>query len=262
MSTAAAAPLRLYRGALVHERRTAPRYRFRYRVFSVLADVDRLDEAHDRHRLFSHNRFNLTALHDRDHGPKDGSPLRPWIDSRLAEAGIDLAGGRVELLCYPRVLGYVFNPLSLWFCRHADGGLRAVLCEVRNTFGEWHGYLLHDAGRPLPEQVRDRARKVFHVSPFLPRRGHYRFRLSAPGRRYAASINWHDDADPEHPALIAVQFGGECPAGDAGLLRAALAVPFMTLKVIAAIHWQALKIRVRGGRFHRKPAPPATEISR
>ncbi|PWG61273.1 DUF1365 domain-containing protein [Sediminicurvatus halobius] len=260
--SAPGAALRLYRGTLIHERRRPPCYRFRYRVFSLLADIDRLDEAAATRRLFSHNRFNLLALHDRDHGPKDGSPLRPWIDAQLAEAGVDLAGGRVELLCYPRVLGYVFNPLSVWFCRHADGRLRAVLCEVRNTFGEWHGYLLHDGGAPLPEHLRDQAPKRFHVSPFLPREGHYRFRFSAPGERYSATVNWHDDADPEHPALIAVQFGSERPAGDAGLLWAALAVPLMTLKVIAAIHWQALKIWLRGGRFHRKPAPPATEISR
>jgi len=260
--TPSAPPLRLFRGVLFHERRVPPKYRFRYRVFSLLADIDRLDEADRRHRVFSHNRFNLLALHDRDHGPKDGGPLRPWIDARLAAAGIELAGGRVELLCYPRVLGYVFNPLSLWFCRHADGHLRAVLCEVRNTFGEWHGYLLHDDGRPLPERLQDQAHKVFHVSPFLPRRGDYRFRVSAPGRRYAVSINWHDDKQPEHPALLAVQSGDEHAAGDAGLLRAAVAVPLMTLKVIAAIHWHALKIWLRGGRFHRKPAPPATEISR
>ena len=259
---AAADPaLALYRGQLIHERRIAPRYRFRYRVFSLCLDIDRLAEADRRHRLFSHNGFNLIAFHDRDHGPKDGSALRPWIDRQLAAAGIHLDGGRVELLCYPRVLGYVFNPLSVWFCRHADGRLRAVLCEVRNTFGEWHGYLLHDHGRPLPENLRDHTAKRFHVSPFLPREGHYRFRLQAPAARYGLTVNWHADDDPSRPALIAVQSGERMRAGDRGLLRAALTVPLMTFKVIAAIHWQALKIWLRGGRFHRKPAPPEREIT-
>ncbi|MEX0386774.1 DUF1365 domain-containing protein [Spiribacter onubensis] len=251
----------IYTGRLVHERRIAPRYRFAYRVFSLLLDIDRLDEADRRHRLFAHNRFNLIGFRDADHGPKDGSPLRPWINARLAEAGIDLAGGRVQILCYPRVLGYVFNPLTLWFCRHADGSLRAVLCEVRNTFGDWHGYLLHDNGAALPERLRDRAGKVFHVSPFLPKEGHYRFRLQTPGEHYGATVNWHNADDPDQPALIAVQSGERCRGGDRGLLRVTLAVPLLTLKVIAAIHWQALKIWLRGGCFHRRPAPPDSEIS-
>ena len=258
---AADAALSIYTGRLVHERRIAPRYRFAYRVFSLLLDIDRLDEADRAHRFFSHNRFNLIGFDDRDHGPKDGSPLRPWIDARLAAAGIDLDGGRIELLCYPRVLGYVFNPLSLWFCRHADGSLRAVLCEVRNTFGEWHGYLLHDNGAAMAERLRDQAGKVFHVSPFLPREGHYRFRLQAPAARYGATVNWHASAEGDAPALIAVQTGARCRGGDRGLLRVALTVPLLTLKVIGAIHWQALKIWLRGGRFHRRPAPPDSEIS-
>lgn len=253
--------LTLYRGQLVHERRIAPRYRFSYRVFSLLLDIDRLDEADRRHRFFSHNRFNLIGFRDSDFGPKDGTPLRPWIDARLAEAGLDLAGGTVHILCYPRVLGYVFNPLTLWFCRHADGSLRAVLAEVRNTFGEWHGYLLHDDGAALPERLRDAAPKIFHVSPFLPRDGHYQFRLQTPGARYGATVNWHDADHPDEPALIAVQTGARCRGGDRGLLHVAVTVPFMTLKVIAAIHWQALKIWLRGGRFHRRPAPPDSEIS-
>lgn len=260
--TAAPEALSLYRGRLFHERRIAPRYQFRYRVFSLLLDLDRIDEADRSRRLFAHNRFNLISVHDRDHGPKDGSPLRPWIDARLAEAGIDLAGGRVQLLCYPRVFGYVFNPLSVWFCRHADGRLLAVLCEVRNTFGQWHGYLLHNDGEALAEPLRDQAPKVFHVSPFLPREGHYQFRVQPPDERYGVTVNWHAKDNPDHPALIAVQTGERRPSGDRGLLRVALAVPLMTVKVIAAIHWQALKIWLRGGRYHPKPAPPDTEISR
>ncbi len=254
--------LTLYRGRLLHERRIKPLYRFEYRIFSLLLDIDRLDEAAATHRLFSHNRFNLISFYDRDFGPKDGSALRPWIDGVLTDAGIDLAGGRVEILCYPRVLGYVFNPLTLWFCRDAEGGLRAILAEVRNTFGQWHGYLLHENGARMPENVRDQATKVFHVSPFLPREGHYRFRIQAPGERYGATVNWHNAEDPEHPALIAVQSATRAVSGDRGLLRAALAVPLLTFKVIAAIHWQALKIWLRGGRFYRKPAPPDSEISR
>ena len=148
----------LYRGWVLHQRRTDPPARFRYRVFMLLLDLDRVAEVERRCRLFGHNRLRPVALYDRDHGPRDGSPLRPWIDGVLARQGIELAGGRVRLLCYPRVMGRAFNPLSLWYCEHADGGLRAVLCEVRNTFGEWHGYLLHDGGLVAAGRWRIRPR--------------------------------------------------------------------------------------------------------
>jgi len=254
--------LQLYRSEVMHRRNGQPSYRFSYRVFNLLADVDRLDEAASAHRWFSHNRRNLIAIHDRDHGPKDGNTLRPWIDAVLADAGVGLAGGRVRLLCYPRVLGYVFNPLSLWFCHHADGSLRAVLCEVRNTFGEWHGYLLHNDGEPMTWPVRDSLAKVFHVSPFLPVAGWYRFRFTRPGDSYAMTVHYYAGSDDRKPQMVALQQGRERPANDQELLRAALTMPLMTLKVMAAIHWQGLRIWLSGGRYHTKPQPPRTEISR
>jgi len=254
--------MRLYRGRVMHRRRAGQRYRFVYRVFSVLVDIDRLDEAAGDQRLFAHNRFNLVSVHDVDHGPKDGSPLRPWIDARLAEAGIHVKGGTVQLLAYPRVLGFVFNPLSLWFCHHRDGTLRAVLCEVRNTFGDWHGYLLHDTGRPMRSPVRGRATKCFHVSPFLPLTGGYRFSITRPSEHYRIAIAYLDGEHDPVPALVAVQWGERAPVTDATLVGCTLAMPLMTLKVVAAIHWQALRIWLRGGRFHSRPDPPSTEITR
>ncbi len=254
--------LQLYRSQVIHRRRGRPGYRFRYRVFNLLVDIDRLDEAADAHRWFSHNRRNIVAIHDRDHGAKDGSPLRPWIDSVLADAGLTLAGGSVQLLCYPRVLGYVFNPLSVWFCHHADGTLRALLCEVRNTFGEWHGYLLHNDGAAMAWPVRDRRNKLFHVSPFLPVAGWYRFRFTRPADTYAMTVSYYEQGEDQQPRMVALQQGAARPAGDRELLRNALAMPLMTLKVTAAIHWQALRIWLRGGRYHPKPEPPRTEISR
>ncbi|WP_440996481.1 DUF1365 domain-containing protein [Arhodomonas sp. SL1] len=253
--------LALYTGALVHRRLAAPAYRFRYRTFTVLADIDRLDEAAARRRWFSHNRFNLVALYDRDHGPADGGSWRDWVESVLAGSGIRLGGGTIRLLCYPRVLGYVFNPLSLWFCHRSDGTLVAVIAEVHNTFGDRHCYLLHDEGRPLRTPVRDRHAKVFHVSPFLPVAGQYRFRIEPPGERSSTVITYH--RDPDGPAtLVATERGYRRPATDAALLRVVAAMPLMTVKVLTAIHWQALKIWARGGRLHRRPEPPAEEVTR
>lgn len=249
---------RVYFGQVMHRRLYPPRYRFAYRVFSLLLDIDRLEALEARSALFSHNRFNLLAFHDRDHGPRDGSGLRPWIEGVMHRHGIDLEGGRVELLCFPRVLGYVFNPLSIWYCRHRDGRLRAVLCEVANTFGERHGYLLHEGGAPMAWPVRQSRSKRFHVSPFIGMRADYDFRLSEPDERLAVTIREHGE---EGLMLIAAQVGRARPFTTPTLLRALLALPLLTFKVMAMIHWQAMKLWLRGAPFHRKPPPPAEEIT-
>jgi len=243
---------------VMHRRLFPVRYRFTYRVFSLLLDLDSLPALHRRLRLFSHNRFNLFSFHDRDHGPRDGQPLRPWIDAVLAGRGIELAGGPVRLLCFPRVLGYVFNPLSVWYCQHADGTLRAVLCEVSNTFGERHSYLLHEDGGPLDWPVRGHKPKVFHVSPFIPMDARYQFRLSEPGTKLSVLIReYQDDA----LMLVASLHGRLQALTDARLAGAFLRYPLLTLKVMALIHWQALKIWLRGGRFHPRPPAPETEVT-
>ncbi len=248
----------LYTGSVKHRRHGDHPLRFRYRLFSLLLDVDHIDTTAKRLWLFSRNRFNMFSFHDRDHGPKDGSALRPWIDGVLAHAGVMLEGGRVQLLCMPRMLGYGFNPLSLWYCYHADGTLRAVLCEVRNTFGEWHGYLLHDHGGALAIPLRSRATKVFHVSPFFPVSGEYRFRLLPAGETFVTTIQYLDGG---RLRLSAVQHGERRPLNDGALLGAAWRYPFMTLWVMVSIHWQALKLWRRGAGFHRKPDPPQEDVT-
>ncbi len=249
----------LYFGKVMHKRLRPFVHRFDYRVFNLLVDLDELPALPRRLRLFSHNRFNLFSLMDRDHGPRDGSPLRPWIERHLAAAGIDIAGGPVRLLCFPRVLGYVFNPLSIWFCYHPHLGLRAILYEVRNTFGEKHGYLIPVAfGRAADAPIAQSCDKGFYVSPFLPMEGGYRFRLREPGERLSILIRQHDS---EGEILLA-SLAGRRAALDAGsLAKAALAFPLLTLKVIGAIHWQALKLWLKGARLHRRPPPPREEVS-
>ncbi|WP_018872115.1 DUF1365 domain-containing protein [Thioalkalivibrio sp. ALJ16] len=248
-------------GWVMHQRFFPQQYRFRYPVISALFDIDRLAETTRRCRLFSLDRRNLFSLRTRDHGPRDGRPWRPWIETRLAEHGIELAGGRIRLLTMPRVLGHAFNPLSIWYAWHADGGLRAILLEVRNTFGEHHHYLLHENGAPMALPVRQQKDKSFHVSPFIDMHARYAFTLTPPRAEAGASlriaINEYQD---QELMLTATQHGRLRPFNDRALLGAFLRKPWMTLRVLPLIHWQALRIWWRGGRYHPRPPRPAQEI--
>lgn len=252
------APGFLYPARVSHRRRIAPLYRFVYRVFYLLLDVDRIDEAARGLRLFSHNRFNLLAFHDADHGSGQPGGLRTWAEELLRESNIDLEGGRIRLLCLPRLLGFGFNPISLWYCEHRDGRLRAVITEVRNTFGEKHSYLLASAGAPMPYELPQEKDKCFHVSPFFDLVGRYRFLLSEPGERLRVVIHESREGVPILDATLA---GERRPLTDAALLGQVLRMPLMTLKVVGGIHWEALKIWLRGARFHRKPEPPRVEVT-
>ncbi len=251
------APGRIVYSRIMHRRAGAIRYRFDYRIFSLLVDIDRLDELDRDLRLLGHNRFRPLSLYDQDFGPGDGRPLRPWLEGHLAAHGIDLEGGTIRLLAMPRVFGYQFNPLSVWYAYHRDGTLRAVLGEVHNTFGERHGYLLHDAGRPLPDPIRQHKVKVFHVSPFIGMDCEYHFRLTHPGDEIAVVIRQTEGG--EH-RLTATQTGTTAPLTDRSLL-ATMRLPLVTLKVIFFIHWWALRIWWSGGRVQRRPKPPMNEVT-
>jgi hypothetical protein len=249
----------LYRSKVMHRRNGPKAYRFVYRVDSLLLDIDRLDELQRDLRLFSRNRFNLFGFRDTDHGPADGTSLRTWAETLLAAGNVDLAGGRIELLCFPRVLGYVFNPLSLWFCHHRDGSLRAVIYEVRNTFGEKHHYLVSEPdGSPVRERTFYSVAKQFHVSPFLGMAMEYRFMVETPGEQLRVLIDEYADGEK---ILVATLSGTRAALTDTALLRSFLSMPLMTVKIVAMIHWHALKLWLRGLRFYRKPDPPEHEVS-
>jgi uncharacterized protein len=248
----------VYACQVMHQRFFPVAYRFRYRVFTMLFDIDRLEELAARTRWFSVDRFNLFSLRTRDHARRDGSPWRPWIEATLAEHGIDLEGGRIRLLTMPRFLGHAFNPLSVWYCEHRDGSPRAVLLEVRNTFGEHHHYLLHENGAALQWPVRAEKRKQFHVSPFIDMKPRYVFRIDAPGPSLRLTIDEYEDHER---MLVASQTGHARDFDDRALLHILFTMPWATAKVLFLIHWQALKIWVRGGKYHRKPEPPAQEVS-
>lgn len=249
----------LYVGRVMHRRLIPFGHRFAYRVFSLWLDLDEVPALAARLRWFAHNRFNLFSFHDRDHGRRDGSALRPWIEGLLSAHGIDLAGGRISLLCFPRVLGYVFNPLTIFFCWDAGGALRAIIYEVKNTFGEQHCYVLpvephHRRFQPILQ----RCDKQFHVSPFIGMSATYRFRLVEPGEKLSILIR---QATPAGELLVATQTARRAPLDDAGLIKAFLGHPLVTLKVICGIHWEALRLWLKGARYHTKPAPPERELS-
>lgn len=249
----------LYPTTVMHRRLVAPLYRFVYRVFYLLVDIDRVDELTRNLRYLSRNRFNLLSLHDRDHGDASGQrSWRSWAEDLLRSEGIDIAGGRIRLLAFPRVLGFGFNPISLWYCEHRDGDLRAILVEVHNTFGERHSYLLASGDAADPYQKVYEKDKVFHVSPLFDLVGRYRFTVSEPGARVRLAI--HETRNTV-PILDATLAGQQQALTDAAIVKQVLAMPLMTLKVVLAIHWQALKIWLRGARFHKKPDPPTHEVS-
>lgn len=247
----------LYHGTVLHRRLRPKHHRLSYRVFSLLTDLDALPALDARLRLFSHNRINLFSLHDKDHGDGDGSPLRPYVEGHLARAGIDLEGGTIRLLAYPRVLGYVFNPLSVYYCHHADGRLVAVLHEVSNTFGQRHTYLVQveDGAAPV---IRHSAPKLFHVSPFMIMDCTYHFRLVPPADRVAVSIQ----QDGPEGTMLHASFVGEGEAiSESALMRAFMRYPMMTLKVIGGIHWEALLLWRKGLRILRDPGMPKEGVS-
>jgi DUF1365 family protein len=262
MTQTATAPLpdaSLYWCRVMHERLLPFRHKFDYRVFSLLLDIDRLPEITTASRLLRHNRFGLFSFHDRDHGPRDGSGLRPWVEAALARDGLQAAATRIRIFCFPRLFGYVFNPLSVFFCYDADDRLRAVLYEVKNTFGDQHGYLIEVPVLSAGPTIEQSAEKQFHVSPFLPLEGQYRFRLLPPGEKIGITITQLSPSGAVQ--LVAAQTGRHEVLNDHSLLKAFIRHPLMTVKVMAGIHWEALQLWRKGAAFFRWTEPPHEAVS-
>lgn len=246
-------------GAVMHERRALISNRFVYPFVFLRLPLERLGQI--RVRGLGIERAAVFSFRAADHGPRTGAPLLPWIRARLNEAGLSqVCNGEVVLQTMPRILGYVFNPVSFWFCYDGEKRLRAVLAEVNNTFGEHHNYLLHHSDlRAIERDDVLKARKIFHVSPFFDCEGEYRFRFGERDGVHYAVIDYHD----AEGVRLATRVGGRAEALTAAALRKWIfRFPFMTLGVIARIHWQALRLWLGRVPFHRKPAPPQEEISR
>jgi DUF1365 family protein len=237
----------LYEGWVMHRRLRPRHHRFKYRVFAMLLDLEELPDLDRRLSLFSWNRRGLFSFHDRDHG--DGRDLNVWLDELLAQAGIN-AGGPRQVLCYPRILGYVFNPLSVWFCRDEAGTLKAIVYEVHNTYDERHAYVL-----PVDDEklVRHGCAKDFYVSPFLSRDCRYQFRIRPPSEDVAITIHQQEAGLPILNASFA---GARSLLSDGTLLRMLVAYPLMTVKVVLAIHYEAVRLMLKGVRRHPHAPKP------
>lgn len=238
----------LYHGEVVHRRLSPLRHELRYRVFNLFADVDGLEALSARLRLFGYNRLNLFGINDRNHGPGDGTPIREhaWRLVRAAEGGGEVS--RIFMFCYPSVLGYVFNPLTVYYGYDDRNLLRVMVYEVNNTFGGRHSYVV-----PVGESFAQSAPKHFFVSPFNAVEGRYIFRFTAPEQSMALGVALSVGGTPVLKAYVS---GERAPLNDAMLLRSFLSVPFLTLKVIGAIHLQALKLWWKGLKINRRPAGP------
>ena len=238
----------LYTGKVFHARTRPRRHSLTYRVFSLLLDLDEVEALSQRLRLFGHNRAAVFSFHDADHGDGTGK-LNDWVAGQLANAGLTLHAPKIEMLCYPRIFGYVFNPLTVYFCSDGDV-LSAILYEVHNTFGERRTYVIPvEAGA---QQIEQSCAKELYVSPFVPMDCVYRFHIEPPGEKILVRI---DETDGEGMLLRASFAGERQPLTDRTLLRALFGYPLMTLKVTAAIHWEAIKLFAKGVPvFRHKPA--------
>lgn len=246
-------PLGLYLGQTRHVRHVPFEQSFAYRLFLIDIDIDRLGEAARTTPLFSVDAPNLFSFRRRDHGTRRDEPLRPWAEDMFAKAGIDLQGGPVRLVTLPRHLFYKFAPISLWF-GYGAGGLEGLIYEVNNTFGESHAYVAR-AGSSRTRHVAD---KRLYVSPFFDVSGTYRFTVRPPGDQLDLVVENMDGEACSHMANIKAR---RAEATTGAFARAALTRPGLTHGVTAGIHWEALKLWIRGAGYRSRPAPAAAPFS-
>jgi hypothetical protein len=249
----------LYAGVVSHTRLKPRRHSLRYRIFMLLLDLDELAALDLGLKLFSLKRFNLTGFDPRRHGDGSATPLKAQVEAQLAAAGI-AHGGPVRMLAMPRILGAGFNPLTVYFCHRTDGALSAILYEVNNTFGERHSYLIPAEDAPIVKQACD---KGFYVSPFMDMDLSYAFRVRPPqATRLGEPVQVLVDVDDAEGRVLATGFVAERQdLTDRNLLQAWLTHPWMTAGVVAAIHWEALFIWLKGEKIRQRPAKPGWPVT-
>lgn len=247
----------IYSGIVGHRRLKPARHQLRYACYWLLIDLDELPSLSGKLKLFSHNRWNIFSLRNSDHGARTGDALRGYVERELAAAGLDVSRGPIRLLTMPRLFGYAFNPLSVFFCYNADGALKATLYEVRNTFGQRHSYLIPVAAASSGPIIQT-CRKAFYVSPFMDMDLVYEFRLNPPGEAVSLVISARDAGGKVLDAWLTA---ARQPLTDGALIRLLFTRPLLTLKVIAAIHYEAFWLVLKGLRLRALPSPPSAPVT-
>ena len=237
----------IYNGSVIHKRFKPKEHFFKYKVFSLFIDLSELNELNDKLKFFSINKFNLISFYEKDHGERDGTPLINWVKLNLSNYNINTENIKIKLLCYPRILGYVFNPLSIFFIYDKNEKLISVLYEVKNTFGEQHTYVFKVEGDE--KLIENNCSKKFHVSPFIEMNCNYFFKILNPVENLSVKI---DQYDKEGKILFASQDGKRSDLTSKNLMNSYLKHPLMTFKIISAIHFEAFKLWIKGIKFVKK----------
>ena len=236
----------IYNGTVIHKRFKPRLHFFKYKVFSLLIDLSELNILDKKISFFSYNKFNLISFFDKDHGERDGTSLVEWVKKNLNENKIDHENINIKLLCYPRILGYVFNPLSVFYVYNKKEELISILYEVKNTFGEQHTYIFKVENDNL---LQHNCEKKFHVSPFIEMNCNYFFRILKPAQKISVII---DQYQLNEKILYASQDGTRADLTSSELIKSYLKHPFMTFKIISAIHYEAFKLWTKGIKFIKK----------
>ncbi|WP_075520066.1 DUF1365 domain-containing protein [Candidatus Pelagibacter communis] len=237
----------IYVGSVIHKRFKPKKHFFKYDVFSLFLDLDEINELDKKIPFFSYNKFNILSFFDKDHGYRDGSSIKDWLIHVLKKKNISTISIKIKILCYPRIFGYVFNPLSIFFIYDIDSNPIAILYEVKNTFGEQHTYVFKIDIKN--KQIFNNCKKKFYVSPFMDLESKYFFKVLIPSERLSVII---DQRDKEGKLLFASQDGVRVKLSSKNLLKSYLKHPLMTLKIISAIHYEALKLWMKGIKLVKK----------
>jgi len=246
----------IYIGNVIHKRFKPKIHFFKYKVFSILLDISEIDILDKSLKIFSYNKFNIVSFYDADHGPRDGTSIKEWVIKNLNDNRINTENIKIKLLCYPRIFGYVFNPLSVFFIYNKNSELISILYEVKNTFGEQHTYVFKT--KENENYIKHTCKKKFHVSPFIEMDCTYFFKILKPSEKISVIIDQYDE---EGKLLYVSQDGDRIELNNKNLVLSYLRHPLMTFKIIVAIHFEAFKLWTKGIKFVKKRLKIKNNIS-